>query len=402
MKTMQKFLFLFLLLFAIVCCKDNKSSNDYLRKVLSNLEKIESASYYINMESWLPGDTVPYAIYNRFYKEYNNPADSTIGACFVWLNANDTTLVESVYDGNIRAYVDNDKKEIVINDFEFNQSPYRPVSPPFFSYVKSIIRYILETKDSITLVSQDLGDSYYFNLTINENHQVEFFGKAYYMPEDQFTTDNTSMYKLWISKSNDLPYKYRKEMSQRATVGSCSKVEINKLSIKDFNIYNCFPADYAIRKAGERTGTASPPDLTGKIAPDWTLTDGNGQTVSLADFKSKVLIINLTGIGCGPCKAAIPFLNGLRDKYGIKDVEIASVECWKKSLHAVQYYANSNKLNYKLLSANEDFTKNYQANGAVPVYIILDKQRIVKKIIRGYELGTTDKEITDAIDLYLK
>jgi len=399
MKIIQNFLFLFLFSFVIICCKGNELPKDYLKKVLSNLEKIESATYYAYMENWQPGDTAPLGVYNRFYKEYNNPMDSTIGASYVYFNADDTMLAESCYNGKISAYLLNDRKETVINNFESNPFPFRPLSPPFFNYTKSIVKYILETNDSITLLSKDIGDSYYFKLTINEDNQVEFFGKAYYWPDKQ--KDNTSRYELWISKSNDLPYKYRREMSQQTIVDSCSKVEINTLSIKDFNIYDYFPGDYTIKKSGEKSNMASP-DLTGKIAPDWILTDGNGQTVSLADFKSKVLIINLTGIGCGACQASIPFLTGLRNEYSTEDVDIVAVECWKRPLHSIQNYVNKNSLNYKMLSANEDFTKNYQANdGAVPVFLILDMQRVVRKIIRGYGTESTDKEIINDIDLYL-
>jgi len=400
MRIIRKLLCLFLLPLTIISCKD-KQSNNYLRKVLNNLEKIESATYYAYVEDWQPGDTIPLGVFNRFYKEYNNPNDSTIGANYIWFNANDTTLAEFCYDGNISAYVLNNKKEIIINNFDSNPFPFRPLSPPFFNYTKSIIKYILETKDSITLQSKDMGDSYYFKLIINESNQVEFFGRAYYYPDKQ--KDNTSRYELWISKSNDLPYKYRREMSQNIAVDSCSKVEINKLSIKDFNIYDYFPGDYTIAKSGEKKDITSKPDLTGKKAPDWRLTDWNGQTVSLADFKSKVLIINLTGIGCGACVSAIPFLKGLRDKYSIKDVDIASVECWKRPLHSIQNYVNKNNLNYKMLSTNEEFTKNYQGDDAVvPVFIILDNQRIIRKIIKGYESESTDKEIINDVNLYLK
>lgn len=52
--------------------------------------------------------------------------------------------------------------------------------------------------------------------------------------------------------------------------------------------------------------------MTGKKAPDWTLTDMKGQKVSLSGIKSKVILLQFTGIGCGPCKISIPFLNRLK------------------------------------------------------------------------------------------
>jgi len=398
-----KFFFFFLFSIAIIGCKDNRNPNDYLKKVLSNLEKIESATYYTIHESWLPGDTIPYAVYHRFYKEYNNPMDSTIGASFVWFNADDTTQLMSYYDGDIHAYVDHKNKEIKIDDFTLDSLPYRPLSPPFFNYTKSIINYILETKDSIMLLSEILDDSYYFKLIINEDKQVEFFGKAYYMSYNPLKSDeNTSIYELWINKLNDLPYKYRRDMSYNANVRACSEVKINTLSIKDFNTHNFFPTDYSVRKKGEKSGMVLKTDLIGKIAPDWALNDANGQTVSLADFKSKVLIINFTGIGCGPCLVSIPFLKKLRNNYKVEDVEVVAIECWKRPSHAIHYYTDKNNLNYQLLSATDQIVENYlNGNRGVPHFFILDKQRVIKKVISGYEEEITDKEITETItDLF--
>jgi hypothetical protein len=54
-------------------------------------------------------------------------------------------------------------------------------------------------------------------------------------------------------------------------------------------------------------------------------------------------------------------------------------------------------LNYKFLVSTDDVKKNYNAE-AVPVFYILDKERVIRKIIRGYGKGTTDKEIKDAIN----
>jgi len=401
MKAIQKLFPLCLLSVTIISCKDYNTSSNYLQKVLSNLEKIESAVYFTSNESWQPGDTIPLFVGQRFYKEYNNPTDSTIGAGFIWLNANNTTQLEGCYDGNTRVMVNHDEKEIIIDDFSLNLLSFRPIHPPFFNCTKNIIKYALETNDSITLASKDLGDSYYFKLVINEDLQVEFFGKAHYMPDNPYRTgENTSIYELWISKSDDLPYKIRREMWHQTTVTTCSDVKINTLSIEDFQADEYFPPDYTIRLYGQ-SSAAPKSDLSGKIAPDWTLNDFNGQNVSLADLKSKVLLINFTGIGCGPCLAAVPFLRELKDNYNYnaEDFDIVAIECWKRPLHSLQSYATKNNLNYQFLSATDDMITEYQMmNRSVPVFLVLDKQRVVRKIIKGYTEKTTDEEITNSIN----
>lgn len=394
-----RFFFIFLFLFSVMALRGQESQNDYLRRVLHNLEAIESASYRVKSEGWQPGDTIARTHY-KLIREYNNPADSTIGASFIVFDSNDITKINSGYDGKIKADVYPEHKEIMTDDFTFNKLklPFRLVPPPFFNYAKSIIRYALETKDSIVIDLKDMGEEYHFKLVINENRQVEFFGKACYIPENPYVFDPTSIYELWISKSSDLPYKLRREMSHDTSATTCLDVEFNKRSIKDFNLTDYFPKDYEIKKYTGQSKAKPASSLLGKKASNWTLFDKDGQLLSLADIKSKVIVINFTGIGCGPCKQAIPFLNELKSKFKAEDVEVIAIESWGGQLHSLRVYADRNKMSYRFLQGTNAVIDAY-LNGSrgVPVYFILDAQRTISKVMNRYAPETTDKEMTDAI-----
>lgn len=398
MKTITKCISFFLILTVICGCKDGNREN-YLKKVLNNLEKIESATYYTTLEAWGPGDSIAVYTNCRFNKEFNNPMDSTIGASFVTLNCDDTTKIESGYDGDVRVLVYHDDKVLVIDDFTVNPQPFRPVSSPFFNYTKNIIQYMLTTQDSITVESEVFDDHSYYKLTIHEDTQVEFFGKAYHQPDNPYLFgETTSIYELWINKSNDLPYKVRREMSHDISAVTCTEITgINELSLDGFQVYDYFPQDYEIRKYRVRNDMRSASDLLGKKAPDWTLNDMNEQPLSLSDIKSKVVLINFTGIGCGPCLAAIPCLRELKETLNDDDFELVAIETWMRKPHLLQNYANKNKLNYTLLGATDEVTKNYQTGRGVPVFFILDEQRMVRNVIIGYSLETTGEEIRNAV-----
>lgn len=102
-------------------------------------------------------------------------------------------------------------------------------------------------------------------------------------------------------------------MSHSISSSDCVDAELNKISISDFDLFGYFPKGYEIRRYGEVRDTTRKSDLVGKKAPDWVLKDADEKTVSLSDFdKSKVLVVQLTGIGCGPCMASISFLNKLK------------------------------------------------------------------------------------------
>ena len=397
MKTKVKIISVFLLSIIIIGCNNAKNPDVYLQKVLGNLEKIESATYISTSENWQPGDTAALFIFQRFTKEYDNPKDTTIGASYVDFDPIDITILESAYDGNIAASTYHEEKRLVINDFSSNQLPYRPIMSPFFNYVKNIVIYALNTEDSISVILEDLGDDYYFKLTINEDGQVEFLGKAYHMPNNSSIGDPTSIYELWISKSNDLPYKFRREMSHQISVKTCTNVELNIGSIDDFNIYSYFPEDYELRQYGETLNTVYTSNLINKKAPEWILKDTKDQDVSLNELKSKVLLVNFTGIGCGYCVLSIPFLNELSGNYNINDFELIGIETWSGKLGSVKNYAAQHALNYRILSGTSDLAKEYQTGSFAPFFFVLDDQRIIRNVIKGYSQGTTEKEIRDAI-----
>jgi thiol-disulfide isomerase/thioredoxin len=107
-------------------------------------------------------------------------------------------------------------------------------------------------------------------------------------------------------------------------------------------------------------------------------------------------MIEFMGIGCAPCHSAIPFLKQLATEYSIKDFELVSIETWSQNSDALKRYKDNNKLNYTTLVSTNDLKKIYNAE-SVPVFYILDKERVIRKTIKGYGKETTAKEIRDAI-----
>lgn len=386
-----------LTIFTLSSCAETYTSKDYLKKVLKNLEEIESATYWDKSESWCHGDTAASLIINQYVESYRNSTDTTIGSSWAVFENEQKTHLEYAYDGKMIASIYDDVKGIVIDSFKVRQLPFRPVSPPFFNYTENIIRYIIENNDSTFLEQKDLGEEIYVKLTIYENRQVEFFGRAHFIPENPYTFDPTSIYELWINKKTNLPQKVRREMSHDISVSSVSDVEFNKLKIENFVASDYFPKDSEIRQYGQKGKASQPNELIGKKAPDWTLQTEEKQDIALSDLKSKVLMIQFTSVSCGPCRASIPFLNQLTAAYKKDDFDFVAIECTSKSLNALKNYQNKNGINYKFLLSTKNVLEEYKIK-SYPVFFILDKDYIVQKVIDGYGSGKTDAEIKAIID----
>jgi thiol-disulfide isomerase/thioredoxin len=396
MKKTSFCILILVILFVSACSTNDKSTKNYLEKVLRNLDQVESATYYKTSEAWVPGDTIASGVYHHYIKEYNNPLDTTIGVSFVSLQQEDTTKFSFCYDGHMRATVYENENTLVIDSFTVRKLPFRPVSPPFFNFTKSIIRYALETDDSISMDLTDYGDSVYFKLAIFAVKQVEFFGKAYYMDDPFRIDDEVSRYEIWINSLTGLPYRVRREMSHDISVVTCRNVEINKTNIKDFNPLEYFGADLSIQSY--RIGNnVEKKDLIGKQAWGWILKDVNNNIISFNELKSQVLMIQFTSVSCGPCRASVPFLKQLSLDYNKEDFDFVAIESFNQNLNVLKNYQNRIDFDYKFLLSTKEVTKNYQIN-SVPVFFILDKNRVIRKVINGYGVGTTDKEIRDILN----
>lgn len=393
-----------ILLCSIILLTRNKNEltpEVYLKLMLSKLEQIESATYFTSNSATAPGDTsrMLFKGIKGFVKEYANLGDPFIGSTFAYFEYNDTTRMTYFYDGDSRCRLNWDVKTFEVDSFQNNSLPFRPISPPFFKLAEKIARYALETEDSIKTETIDFGDSILLTLTIYDE-VVEFFGQPVHMDENYFKhnpdVERISIYDLWINKRDNLPYRLKRHQPHNISWISTSDVVLNNNYPVEFRGTAYIPPDFKNRKEIKREVPVM--ELEGVQAPDWVLLDFNNNSFSLGDFKRKVLMLKFTGIGCGPCKAAIPFLKELTESYDVNDFELVGIETWiDDNLSALKNYAHNNELNYKFLNATQDITQSYRVRG-VPVFFILDGNRVIRKIISGYSRDTTDNDIINAIN----
>jgi cytochrome c biogenesis protein CcmG/thiol:disulfide interchange protein DsbE len=114
-------------------------------------------------------------------------------------------------------------------------------------------------------------------------------------------------------------------------------------------------------------------------APEFTLAGIDGKPVTLAGAHGKVILLNFWATWCGPCRAEIPDLVELQNKY--KDrLQILGLVVDDDDQDAIKELAEKFGINYPVAIATDDIRFKYGGIAALPTSFLLDSEgRIVQK-----------------------
>jgi thiol-disulfide isomerase/thioredoxin len=134
-------------------------------------------------------------------------------------------------------------------------------------------------------------------------------------------------------------------------------------------------------------------------APAFQATDLDGQPISTANWKGKVVLLNFWATWCPPCRAEIPMLIQLKDLYKDRLV-VVGVSLDDDPADDVKKFAATNRFNYPVVMATRELIKAYGGVPALPTTFVINPDgKVVQKHIGLFHSYVYESEIRALLGL---
>lgn len=127
-------------------------------------------------------------------------------------------------------------------------------------------------------------------------------------------------------------------------------------------------------------------------APDFKLNALDGKPLTLAALQGKVIFLNFWATWCGPCRAEIPDLIALQDRYkGRLQIIGLNVDDEEADIHQ---YVQEMGINYPVAMTSNDIRIQFGGIPALPTSFVLDTEgRVVQKHVGLWNPAVYETEI---------
>jgi len=145
--------------------------------------------------------------------------------------------------------------------------------------------------------------------------------------------------------------------------------------------------------ASRGSGAAGPESIAGQAAPVFELRDDFGAPASLAAYRGVVVVMNLWASWCPPCRAEMPDLQRLADRYPRNQVAVVGVNEGESAERAAAF-ARSLQIRFPIwIDAAQSYGRVYGALG-LPSTVIVNRQGVVA---RGFDGALTFDQMQAAV-----
>ena len=385
-------IFLFMLsCFLIVITNQQyaQSADSILKRVENKIKSTKSFSY--ESKYWQVNSFVDDSVYQSFGKVWGKTVenDSIFGSYFHLKGKEKKYIFDYYYDGQKSIEFQHSLKEInIIDPYRYpndqnNRAKARISLLPFVNLL--IDRHMISTvyKDN-PKVSIENGSK--------ENDKRIIFN----YPTDQYGQNVT--FTITVDTKN---YTIKKiyRVSTGSLFNSKQSYEINNFRINEPGIitYISLNQTFPKYKINDDVIQSETPkiesNIIGKNATPFTYKSFSNETISLTNYRGKLVLLDFWETWCGHCIVALPKINELHKKYAEKNLKIIGVTT--ENHEPIRKMIKNNNLLYTNVIGDKIILENYGVS-ARPTYILIDREGKIILVTYG-NLDAIEKKIEENI-----
>lgn len=119
----------------------------------------------------------------------------------------------------------------------------------------------------------------------------------------------------------------------------------------------------------------------GELAPDFTLTTFDNETIQLSDFRGQIVIVNFWGSWCPPCRSEAPELEDIHQTYGDDGVVLIGVNWLDIEGNALAFMDEFDMTFINGPDIGERIVNRYNVEAAPETYVIGQDGRVVRAFL---------------------
>jgi len=155
-----------------------------------------------------------------------------------------------------------------------------------------------------------------------------------------------------------------------------------------------------VKQTKQTEKTAQKETSAQNLAPDFSLKDINGKTITLSDYRGKVVIIDFWDTWCPPCRRGIPAFIELYNDYKDKGLVIIGLAFGREGEQKVKDFAKEYGMNYPVAVATRQVGEAYGPIRSIPTaFIISKKGEAMKRYIGLRPKSEFEHDIQYLLDL---
>jgi peroxiredoxin len=132
---------------------------------------------------------------------------------------------------------------------------------------------------------------------------------------------------------------------------------------------------------------------SGNVAPDFTVTDIDGQKLSLSAYKGKVVLLDFWATWCTPCRTEIPHFVEMQNKYGAQGFQVVGISMDDDAKPVREFY-KEHQMNYPVAVGDDKLAERFGGVMGLPVNFLIDREgRMHSKHLGATDVSVFDEEV---------